>query len=237
MRINPRGIPNHVAIIMDGNGRWARARHLPRIVGHGEGVKALERVVAACRDLGIGMLTVYAFSTENWKRSKREVGFLMGLFRREFNAMAPKLKKKGVKVNFLGDLDGVPAGIRRRALELERETADNDTVTLNVAFNYGSRDEITRAVRRVSADVRDGKIKADKIDDDMFSGYMYTAGMPDPDLLIRTSGEMRLSNFLLWQLSYSEIYVTPKLWPDFTGKDLEDAVLEFQSRKRRYGGR
>jgi undecaprenyl diphosphate synthase len=224
-------VPAHVAIIMDGNGRWAQRRHLPRIAGHRAGERNLHRIVQTCADLGVAMLTVYAFSTENWGRPDREVNGLMALFAEASERETWNLHRNGVCVRHVGTMDGVPAGLRdsiRRVVELTRH---NDRITLNVAFNYGGRAEIVEAVRRIVA----AGIPEEEIDESTISRYLFTADLPDPDLVIRTAGEMRLSNFLLWQAAYSEYYATPTLWPDFGEADLLAAIHAFASRSRKYG--
>lgn len=229
-------IPQHVAIIMDGNGRWAKARALPRIAGHRAGVKSIREAVKACGELGIKVLTLYAFSTENWKRPKREVDALFGLLERYLDAEEDKLNRENIRLSVIGDIDGLPGGVRKKIAKAILSTKNNSGLTLNLALNYGSRDEIIRAVRKISDDVRSAKIAPEEIDEKLFSAYLYTDGLPDPDLVIRTSGEFRVSNFLLWQISYAELYITKKLWPDFRKEDLAKAVTEYQRRERRFGG-
>ncbi len=230
-------IPHHVAIIMDGNGRWAARRGLPKIMGHNAGTKGLDRVLEAADELGIKVLTVYAFSTENWKRSKVEVAAIMRLMSQYIEKNGRLLSEKNIRFTALGRVDALPRYLSDKIRKFERATKGHTGLHLCIAVNYGGRDEIINAAKGVFRDIKRGKISASDIDKDLFSGYLYTAGIPDPDLLIRTSGEMRISNFLLWQLSYSEIYVTPKLWPDFTKADLKKAVDEYSRRSRRFGGR
>lgn len=236
--VNQQGdnLPKHIAIIMDGNGRWARARGLPRVAGHIQGVNTVRVVVEACAKLGIKALTLYTFSTENWKRPKEEVGALMNMLKEHIAKELPSLKKNNIRFNVIGDIAVLPLDVREKIDSAKKETAENAGLILTLALNYGSRLEILNAVRNISADAKSGKIDITDIDEALFGSYLYTAGLPEPDLLIRTSGEMRLSNFLLWQLSYSEIYVTEKLWPDFKKEDLEAAIAEFAKRKRRFGG-
>lgn len=227
----PASIPSHVAIIMDGNGRWAERRHLPRIAGHHAGERNLHRILRACTDLGVGMLTVYAFSTENWGRPQNEVSGLMALFADASERETRNLHRNGVRVRHVGSMDGVPTHLKRnieRAIEVTRH---NTRITLNVAFNYGGRAEIVEAVKRIVAD----GVPAEEICEATISRYLYTAELPDPDLVIRTAGEMRLSNFLVWQAAYSEYYATPTLWPDFSEDDLHAAIAAYASRCRKFG--
>ncbi|MFN8422459.1 MAG: isoprenyl transferase [Anaerolineae bacterium] len=225
--------PRHIAVIMDGNGRWARRRGLPRLAGHRAGTEALRRVIEACVEFEVPILTIYAFSTENWKRPPHEVRGLMFLLEEVIERQLDALDQNGVQIRHIGWLDNVPDNLRRAIARAIARTADNDRLILNVAFNYGSRQEIVRAVRRIVADA----VPPEEIDDALIERYLETAGLPDPDLVIRTSGEMRLSNFLLWQAAYSEIYSTPTLWPDFDREELRRAIEAFAHRERRYGGR
>ena len=229
-------IPAHVSIIMDGNGRWATARGLDRSRGHVAGVDALREAVTTSVRLGLDALSVYAFSTENWRRPKREVDLLMHLFATTLVKELPLFHQENVRLRFLGDLTALPEKTRtvfQRGLD---ETADHTGMTFALAVNYGSRAELSRAARELAADVAAGKIAPEDVDEEAVAAHLYTAGLPDPDLLIRTSGEMRLSNYLLWQLAYTEFYVTPTLWPDFGRWDFLRAVAAFQGRSRRYGG-
>lgn len=224
-------IPKHVAVIMDGNGRWAKKRMLPRQAGHRAGVENLRQIIDACIEFGIEILTIYAFSTENWSRPETEVRGLMRIFSRVLNQEIYDLHEQGVKVHHLGDLSGVDPSLQagvNRAVEL---TQGNDRLLLNVAFNYGGRAEIVHATRKILAD----GINPDDLDEEMFGKYLFTAGVPDPDLLIRTSGEYRISNFLIWQAAYSEYYLTPVYWPDFGREQLYDALTAYTSRDRRFG--
>lgn len=230
-------IPTHVAIIMDGNGRWAAKRNLPHIMGHKAGSDNVERVMDACRDAGVKILTLYAFSTENWKRSHAEVKALMKLLESYLDDKTMKLKKEGVKLITIGDKSKLPEAVQEKLDKAIDVTKDNTQFVLNLALNYGARSEIINAVKNVSKDLLNEELALDDLDEKMFSKYLYTKGLPDPELLIRTSGEMRISNFLLWQISYSEIYVTEKFWPDFDKDDFLDAVKEYQARERRFGGR
>ncbi len=229
-------IPVHVAIIMDGNGRWARQRNLPRIAGHRAGVKSVEEVIKGAKESGVKILTLYTFSTENWKRPKYEVEALFKLLENYIGAKADSLTKNNIKLSVIGRLEGLPDSVRNKLKVVMEKTRENTALTLNLALNYGARTEIVDAVRAIANDCVSNKIKAEEIDEKRFSDYLYTKDLPDPDLLIRTSGEMRLSNFLLWQLSYSELYISKKLWPDFKENDFLKAIKEYQSRLRRYGG-
>jgi undecaprenyl diphosphate synthase len=228
--------PKHVAVIMDGNGRWARQRGWPRSRGHLEGAKAVRECVEACLELGIAYLTLYAFSSDNWRRPKKEIDTLMGLLRRFLRDYTKEMKSRGVKLRAIGRLSELPKDCQEQLSEAIASTQHNDRLTTILAVNYGSRIEIVDAVRRVLDEVRAGKIDQDRLNPEIFRRYLYTSEWPDPDLLIRTSGELRISNFLLWQLSYTEIYVTEKFWPDFNKSELSKAVEEFSRRKRRYGG-
>jgi undecaprenyl diphosphate synthase len=224
-------LPRHVAIIMDGNGRWANARGLPRLSGHRAGTEALRRTLRACIEFEVQFLTIYAFSTENWKRPAHEVRGLMYLLEEVIDRQLDELDEAGIRICHVGWLENVPAHLRRAIARAVERTARNDRLVLNVAFNYGSRAEIVRAVRRMI----DDHLPAAAVDEATFSSYLETAGTPDPDLIIRTSGEMRLSNFLLWQAAYSEIYCTETLWPDFDREELLQALRSYAGRERRYG--
>jgi len=227
----PELLPRHVAIIMDGNGRWAERRHLPRLAGHRAGVRNMHRIVRACVNVGIPMLTVYAFSTENWGRPTEEVDGLMEIFADASERETRNLHRNGVRIKHIGSLENVPLA-QRRAIEKAVElTKDNDQLQLNVAFNYGGRAEVVRAVREIVQ----SQLSADAVDEQTIADHLYTAGMPDPDLVIRTAGEMRLSNFLLWQTSYSEYYFSEKMWPDFGEEEFARAIDAFASRRRKFG--
>ncbi|MDO8848354.1 MAG: isoprenyl transferase [Coriobacteriia bacterium] len=230
-------VPRHVAIIMDGNGRWASKRGVPRILGHRAGAKAIRESIAACIELGIEYLTIYSFSSENWRRSAEEVSGLMGLFVEVLESEIGNLMEQGVRVRVIGSEEGMPEATMEAFRRTERRTADNATLTLLVALNYGGRMEITEAVRAIAEEAVRGELDPSTIDEDTIDAHLYTTGIPDPDLIVRTSGEMRISNFLLWQLAYSEIWVTATLWPDFKRGDLLRAVIDFQKRSRRFGGR
>lgn len=232
----PDPAPAHVAIIMDGNGRWAQMRGLPRQEGHRRGLEALRRAVRHAGELGIRVLTVYSFSTENWRRPKAEVTFLMGLLRRFVENDLAELHEAGVRVRIIGSRDDLALDLRALVERAESMTAGNAGLTLAVAFNYGSRDELTRVARRLAEDVAAGRVAPEAVDEEMLGARLDTGGLPDPDLVIRTSGESRVSNFLLWQAAYAEFIFTPVLWPDFDRKALEDALAEYHRRERRFGG-
>lgn len=232
-------IPRHIAIIMDGNGRWAQKRHLPRVAGHKQGMQTVKTVTIAASKLGVKVLTLYAFSTENWKRPSSEVNYLMQLPIRFFSTFVPDLVKNNVQVMVMGDIQQLPAKTQEAVNDAIADTADCDGMVLNFALNYGSRDEITRAVQDVARAVQAGTLSPDAIDEQLVSEHLMTAPLgelADPDLLIRTSGEERISNFLLWQLAYSELEFVPEHWPDFDAESLKRAIVEFQGRHRRFGG-
>ena len=228
--------PEHVAIIMDGNGRWAKARGLPRVAGHRAGVEALRKTVRAASDLGVGWLTVYAFSSENWSRPKSEVSDLMGLLRLFIRRDLAELHQSGVRVRVIGERDGLSADICSLLDEAETLTAGNSALNLVIAFNYGGRDEIVRAARRIAAAAMVGELDAKALTPEVFSGFLDTAGIPDPDLVIRTSGEQRMSNFLPWQSAYSELVFLPCYWPEFTREHFAEALRQYAARERRFGG-
>jgi undecaprenyl diphosphate synthase len=229
-------IPKHIAVIMDGNGRWAKQRGWPRSRGHLEGAKAVRRCVEGCLELGVEFLTLYAFSTENWQRPKEEVETLMVLLQKFLKDYTSEMAGRGVHFEAIGRLSELPADCQRHLDEAKKATIANHKLTAILAVNYSGRAEIVDAVKKISSDVLRGDLATDKIDADRFASYLHTGRWPDPDLLIRTSGEMRISNFLLWQLAYTEIYVTKKFWPDFAREDLVEAVEDFAQRQRRYGG-
>ncbi|ERN43058.1 undecaprenyl diphosphate synthase [Rubidibacter lacunae KORDI 51-2] len=228
-------LPHHVAVIMDGNGRWARQRGLPRPVGHRRGVGALKDLLSYCRDWGIGTLTAYAFSTENWHRPSQEVEFLLCLFERLLQSELDALDENDIRLHFIGELSELPSGLQRSIERARARTQTNEGVRFNVAVNYGGRAEILRACRRLACQVAEGRLSPDEIDTAQFARQLYTADGPDPDLLIRTSGELRLSNFLLWQVAYAELYVTDAFWPDFDRAEFHRALVAFQQRDRRFG--
>lgn len=227
--------PQHVAIIMDGNGRWARLHGLPRAKGHEAGGQAVERVVDYCLKHEIPQLTLYAFSAENWGRPKVEVAYLMDMLYRFLKRQLPSLMEKQVRISAIGELDQLPKRCRELLRVSAEQTAGNSSLHLTLALSYGGRQEITAAARRLAALVQRGELAPDEITPELFASQLYTAGVPDPDLLIRTSGELRLSNFLLWQLSYTELWVTPVLWPDFSDADFDAAIADYETRHRRYG--
>jgi undecaprenyl diphosphate synthase len=235
-KIQDMVIPEHVAIILDGNGRWAKKRGLPRSLGHKEGCVTLEKTVEDSARLGIKYLTVYGFSTENWKRSSDEVGALMQLFRYYMVRLLKVAKANNVRVSMIGDQQRFDRDIVEGINKLEQETKENTGLTLVIAVNYGGRDEIVRATRNIMKDVKEGNVLPEEMDEVMFQSYLDTAKIPDPDLLIRTSGELRLSNYLLWQLAYTELYVTDCYWPDFNIDEMKKAIAAYNSRERRFGG-
>ena len=228
--------PKHVAIIMDGNGRWAQARGLPRVEGHRRGADAVQRTIEACIAMGVQVLTLYCLSSENWKRPKEELDFLMDLLRRYLIGERPSLMKNGVQLRVIGKREGLPPEVLQemdRSLEISK---DNKNLILCLAINYGSRLEILDAAKEIALDIQSGKLDPSQIDESSLQDRLYTAGLPDPDLLIRTSGEMRISNFLLWQISYSEIWITEKQWPEFGADELASAIIAYANRDRRFGG-
>lgn len=228
-------LPNHIAIIMDGNGRWARKNGKDRIAGHHEGVNVVRNITEISAKLGIKYLTLYAFSTENWNRPRYEVEALMDLFVETIKMELPTLNKNNIRLNAIGDFKSLPEENFKRLQEALDATASNDRMTLTLALSYSSRWEILNAVKKIISDIENQQLKAENITETVFSNYLTTAGMPDPELLIRTSGEMRISNFLLWQIAYTELYFTPKLWPEFTEEDLYEAIVNYQGRERRFG--
>lgn len=236
-RIDPNRLPQHVAIIMDGNGRWAKKRGITRQMGHRAGAEALRTVLTEAEELGVYTISVFAFSTENWKRSSEEVGFIMDLLVEYIKNEVNTLHDRGVKVTMLGDMDGLPLKVQKEFRAAEELTAQNRKMFLNLGINYGGRREILQATRKIAAEVAKGRLEPDEINEELIVKNLYTAGQPDPDLLIRPSGELRISNFLLWQLAYAELYFTPVLWPDFDGMEFLRAICEYQQRDRRFGGR
>ena len=233
--IQKKALPQHIAIIMDGNGRWAKKRGLPRTIGHRAGVESLKKIVEACGEIGIKYLTVYAFSTENWKRPKEEVDTLMNLLVEYIEKELDTLDKNGVCIKPIGNLLELPENAKHQIYKAIEKTKNNHKLYLQIALNYGGRRELVHAIQGIVRDVSDGKLNRELIDEQVVSQYLYTAGIPDPDLIIRPSGEMRVSNFLLWQLAYAELWVTNVLWPDFRSEHLLQAIFEYQQRQRRFG--
>src|SRR5216110_2896305 len=234
--VRSQPIPEHIAVIMDGNGRWATRRGFPRVAGHREGVKTARAIVRAAEALGLRYLTLYAFSTENWSRPAQEVSTLMRLLERAIRSELPELMERNVRLRVLGRTNGVPLQVRRGIDHAVQATRDNTGLTLMMAFNYGGRDELIDACRALARQVQAGELRPEDIGEKEIQQALYTADVPDPDLLIRTSGEMRVSNFLLWQIAYTELWITPTLWPDFGAVDLYRAIAEFQGRTRPFGG-
>jgi undecaprenyl diphosphate synthase len=228
-------LPQHVAVIMDGNGRWAKRQGLPRIMGHKRGVDALKDLLRCCQDWGIQALTAYAFSTENWKRPQEEVDFLMTLFQRVLRQELREMVEENVQIKFVGNLQALPQSLQQEISRSMEETKDNRGIQFSVATNYGGRQEILQACQAIAKQVQQGLLQPDEINEQVFESHLYTAGVTDPDLLIRTSGEMRLSNFLLWQMAYGEIYITDALWPDFDRAEFHRALCAYQQRERRFG--
>jgi len=231
----PPTIPGHIAIVMDGNGRWARKRNRPRKMGHQAGLKALRETIHHCMRLGVSTLTVFAFSSENWNRPRGEVSRLMEIFLRALDKEVDELNKNDVCLRFVGDLSAFQPAIQTKMSEAQRLTFDNSRLVANIAVNYGGRWDITQAAKRMAKAVSEGSISLEEVDETQFAHFLAIAGSPDPDLFIRTGGEMRISNFLLWQSAYTEFYFTPVLWPDFNGQTLDMAITDFQSRERRFG--
>ena len=236
-QLNPEKMPKHIAIIMDGNGRWATKRALPRKAGHKAGAEALEKIIYAAKDMGLEHLTVYAFSTENWKRSEEEVGAIMDLLRMYLKNYFKKFLNDNVRMDVIGDISRLDKDIQEAILEIEEISKEKTGLSVHIALNYGGRDEIRRAVVKIAADVAEGKLNAADVTEDIITNALDTAGTPDPELLIRTSGEERISNFLLWQIAYSEFYFSEMLWPDFNKTELQKAIYYYQNRERRFGGR
>ena len=235
--MDEKKIPQHVAIILDGNGRWAKKRFLPRNMGHAQGAKTVEQICEDAHDLGIKYLTVYAFSTENWKRSEDEVGALMKLLDKYLKDCLERSSKNNMRVRVIGDISRLSEPLQKKIVELEEKSAVNTGLNFTVALNYGGRDEMIRSMKQMMRDIEEKKLSVDDISEEVFSDYLDTKGIPDPDLMIRTSGEQRISNYLLWQMAYSEFYFTDVLWPDFNKKELEKAIDYYAGRDRRFGGR
>jgi len=230
-------LPQHLAIIMDGNGRWAKKRGLPRSAGHSEGAKAVKRVISSCLDFNIPILTIFAFSTENWKRPKNEITYLLKLFERVLSKEKANLIENNIKINFIGRLNELPNALNRKMNELQESTKSNNELILNIAINYGGRAEIVDAINSIIMKIDEKKLNIEKINENTIRDNLYTHNLPDPDLLIRTAGEMRISNFMIWQIVYTELWVTPVLWPDFDKDNLLEAIINFQKRVRKYGGK
>lgn len=228
-------VPKHIAIIMDGNGRWAEDRGLPRIAGHQAGIASVRDATRSCRELGVGYLTLYAFSTENWKRPRREVSMLMRLLLKMLREELDEMRENGVRLNTIGQTNALPKEVQRELFGAMEKTSDNTRLTLTLALSYSGRWDLVRAMQTMALDVRRGKVSPEDINDELVRSYLTTSELPDPDLLIRSSGEMRLSNFLLWELAYSEIYVTQTFWPDFRRQHLYEAIRDYQKRERRFG--
>ncbi len=233
--IDQQKLPRHIAIIMDGNGRWAKKKNLNRISGHIKGVDAVREIIKACREMGIKVLTLYAFSIENWRRPRDEVMALMGLLKEYLLKERNEMLQNNIRLSAIGRLEDLPLDVQRTLRETMKRTEQCDGMVLNLALSYGGRSEILHAVQGILSDFKEGKIKPEEINVQRFSQYLWTSGMPDPDLLIRTSGEFRISNFLLWQIAYTELYVTETLWPDFDRRELQKAIVDYQSRERRFG--
>ncbi len=230
-------VPKHIGIIMDGNGRWAQKKHLPRVMGHRQGARTLDKLLNDAKGLGVEHITVYAFSTENWKRAEEEVSGIMGILREYINKYFREYANSDFRVDSVGDLSALSEDLQADIARLKDVSKDRTGIHLTIAMNYGSRDEIKRAVQKIACEVKEGKLDIPDITEELISEHLDSAGTPDPELIIRTSGELRTSNFLLWQSAYSEYYITDKLWPDFTIEDLKDAISVYQSRDRRFGGR
>jgi len=233
--IDTKRLPNHVAVIMDGNGRWAKQKRQPRVFGHTNGVESVRQITEASAEIGIKNLTLYAFSTENWNRPKLEINALMTLLVKTLRKEVATLMKNNIRLNAIGEIEKLPGQCHKELLEGIERTKDNDRMTLTLALNYSSRWEITKASKLIAQDVQSGKLNPENIDQECFEKYLATHGMPDPELLIRTSGEHRISNYLLWQIAYTELYFVDKYWPDFRKEDLYQALIDFQNRERRFG--
>ncbi len=230
-------LPRHLAMIMDGNGRWASKKGLPRSVGHKEGAEAVKRIIADCLDINIPILTLFAFSTENWKRPKNEIMYLLKLFERVLSKEKANLIKNNIKINFIGRLNDLPNSLNKKMSELHESTKKNNKLILNIAINYGGRAEIVDALKSIMLKIDEKKLNIEEINEDTIRDNLYTHNLPDPDLLIRTASEMRISNFMIWQIAYTELWVTPVLWPDFDKNNLMEAIINFQKRVRKYGGK
>ena len=230
-------LPQHLAIIMDGNGRWAKKRGLPRSAGHKEGAKSVRRVITSCLDFNIPILTIYAFSTENWKRPKQEIVYLLKLFERFLSKEKVNLIKNNIKINFMGRLNNLPDSLAEKMKDLHESTMRNNKLILNVAINYGGRAEIVDALKSIALKIEEKKLNIEEINENTIRDNLYTQNLPEPDLLIRTAGEMRISNFMIWQIAYTELWVSPVYWPDFDENNLIEAIRNYQKRVRKYGGK
>lgn len=233
--IDKMKVPQHIAIIMDGNGRWAEGQSLPRTQGHIQGVKRAEEIIDASQEFGVKVITLFTFSTENWNRPESEVSLIMNILTAALERKLQKLKKDNIQLRTIGRTEGIPEPLLRTLTDVIEATKNNTGLIVNLAFNYGARLEIIDAIQNIATSVREGRLKVADINEETISNALYTRGLPDPDLLIRTSGEQRISNFLLWQLSYAEFYFTEKFWPDFSAEELKNAIINYQARKRRYG--
>ncbi len=236
LEIDVDQLPTHIAIIMDGNGRWAKSKNKTRAAGHKQGADTLQKISEAADQLGITHLTVYAFSTENWKRPQEEIGFLMNLLRQYLDKNIKDAKKRNIRIRIIGDVERLDEDIQNKIMNIEDITKEKSGLNLHIALNYGGRDEIIRAFRKLYVEALESKLPANEISEAVFEKHLDTVGIPDPELIIRTSGEQRLSNFLLWQIAYTELCFTEKLWPDFTKQDLYEAIYQYQKRQRRFGG-
>ena len=234
--IDPNKLPEHVAIIMDGNGRWAKKRSINRVRGHQQGAETVRKIVRTSREMGLQWLTLYAFSEENWKRPQREIGALMKLLKRFLKGELEEMQENGIRLQSIGRIEKLPEDTRKVLFDVMDQTASNKDMVLTLALSYGGRQEILDATRKIGAEIEKGNISADEISEQLISNSLYSEEMPDPELLIRTSGEYRVSNFLLWQIAYTEIYITPTLWPDFSKDEYLEAIQNFQERERRFGG-
>jgi len=235
LQLDRSNLPRHIAIIMDGNGRWAEQKHLPRIAGHRAGIRSVRETVTLCREIGISALTIYAFSAENWQRPQKEIDELMLLLEEFLQKELQTMQENEIRFQTIGHVERLPQSVIRWIRKVEQETGGNEKMVLNIALSYSGRSEIIDAVRHLCQDIEAGKLLAEELNERLFSAYLYTRDLPDPDLMIRTSGEARISNFLLWQSAYTEFYFTPTLWPDFRRRDLLTAVLDYQRRERRFG--
>lgn len=237
MKNNSKNLPTHIAIIMDGNRRWAREKGMKATEGHKVGAETLEKIVSYCNTIGIKFLTVYAFSTENWKRGKEEVGVLMGLLRIYLEKLFKRASSENVRIRIIGDIEAFEEDIKKSIIRIMERTKENTGLTVNIALNYGGRSELLFTIKNIAEKVKSGILELEDISEELVSSELYTTNQPDPDLLIRTSGEQRISNFLLWQIAYSEMYFINKYWPDFNNNDLDDAINEYNKRNRRFGGK